>query len=877
MKRNSIHSKFRKAILRISLLVISFFVVSCVDDFMENNEPEWLGASIYDYLVNAGNFTNYVKMIDELNYTEVLSKTGSKTMFVATDSAFNEFYKNNTWGVHRYEDLTLAQKKLILNFGMINDAYLVEMLSNYYNGSLAEGAAMRKQSAVSVLDSIPFVNGAELPDTKYWQYYRDKNIYLLKDNTLRTIMFFTQKHIEQAQITAEDFELVTGFTRNAKDAHVFGVKIIKRDITCKNGYLNILESVLIPPVNMAEYVNTKSNMKLFSRLLERFSAPVYDASNTLLYRQLNPNFSDSIFTKRYFAKEGPNGIYTGPPGKNVSASMLLPFDPGWNSYYRNAVGSALESDMAAMFVPNDEAMERYFNSGAGAILKDRFKEWDSIPNEILPVLLKRHMRTSFIESVPSRFFKMVDVDNSPLPVKKEHIENVYIGSNGVIFETNEVYPPDDYSSVYSPVLLSANDVSPTRKTKIWDWAIAQNDFRLYLNSMVSRYSFFVPTDEYFSNYIDPVSFAQDSCAALKFWYNTKTNSVYATVYAYDRTTNTVGTDSLATISNVDFIKNRMLDMLNMNIVVDGVERGKSHYLTKGNVALKVSGSGENMKIQGGANVMRGENVNVTRAYNQLNGHTYFIDKLIQAPLQSVYTVLSKEEKFRGFFDLLSGFPASSLSAIFVNKTNYYGIDYNVKFFNTFNYTVYVPTNQAVRNAMLNGEIRPWESLVEGGDTIVKGINDLQSLADKNVAIENLERFLRYHFQDNSVFIDGQSVNYLYQSATMKKDDQLTHWGTFKNKFYRIGVTGGGADLTLTTENNKRVKVDKSSGLYNIMTRDIVFNNRPSSFKNYDNTGAGTAYISSRIYTSSTAVIHQIEDYLSYKPQANPVRRKVTRR
>ena len=269
---------------------------------MENNEPEWLGASIYDYLVNAGNFTNYVKMIDELNYTEVLSKTGSKTMFVATDSAFNEFYKNNTWGVHRYEDLTLAQKKLILNFGMINDAYLVEMLSNYYNGSLAEGAAMRKQSAVSVLDSIPFVNGAELPDTKYWQYYRDKNIYLLKDNTLRTIMFFTQKHIEQAQITAEDFELVTGFTRNAKDAHVFGVKIVKRDITCKNGYLNILESVLIPPVNMAEYVNTKSNMKLFSRLLERFSAPVYDASNTLLYRQLNPNFSDSIFTKRYFAK-----------------------------------------------------------------------------------------------------------------------------------------------------------------------------------------------------------------------------------------------------------------------------------------------------------------------------------------------------------------------------------------------------------------------------------------------------------------------------------------------------------------------------------------------------------------------------------------------
>jgi uncharacterized surface protein with fasciclin (FAS1) repeats len=842
---------------------------------MQNNEPEWLGASIYDYLEESGKFTNYVKLINELNYQEVLSKTGSKTLFVASDSAFNEFYKSNDWGVHSYEEFTLAQKKLILNFGMVNDAYLIEMLSNYYNGGLVEGAAMRKQSAVSVIDSIPLVNGANLPDTKYWNYYKDKSMYLLKDNTLRTIMFFTQKHIDQTQITAEDFQLVTGFSRVNKDAHVFGIKIIKKDITCKNGYLNILEKVLIPPSNMAEYVNTKSNMTIFSRLLERFSAPVFDAANTLLYRQLNPAFTDSIFTKRYFALEGPVGIFRGPVGTTpLNLSMLLPFDPGWNSYERNAVGSALESDMAAMFVPNDAAMEKYFNSGAGAILKDRFKEWDSIPNEILPVLLKRHMRTSFIESVPSRFYKMVDVDNSPLPVKKEHIENVYIGSNGVIYETNEVYPPDDYSSVYSPVLLSANDVSPIRKTKIWDWAIAQNDFRLYLNSMVSKYSFFVPTDEYFENYIDPISFAQDSCAALKFWYNKKLNTVYATVYAYDRNTGTVGTDSLAVISNVDFIKNRMLDMLNMNIVVDGVETGKTHYLTKGNVALKVSGSGENLKIQGGGNVMRNEEVNVTRAYNQLNGHTYFIDKPIQAPLQSVYSVLSKEDNFKSFFDLLLGFPSTSQSVIFVKKKNYYGIDFNIKFFNTFNYTVYIPTNQAIRDAMIRGLIKPWEALVENGDTIVKGINQLGSLAEKNAEIVNLERFIRYHFQDNSVFIDGKPVNYLYQSATMKTDDQSSHWGTFKNKFYRIGVTGGGDDLTLTTENGNHVSVDKSNGLYNIMTRDLVFNNLPSSYKNYDNTGTGTAFIASRIFTSSTAVIHQVNGILNFKPEVTNARRNV---
>lgn len=111
-------------------------------DELAEQEPEWLGASIYDYLKNDGHFNTYVRLIQDLNYTEVLSKTGSKTLFVANDSAFNEFYKNNEWGVSSYEQLSLAQK-LILNYGMINDAYLVEMLSNYNAGVLKEGAGLR--------------------------------------------------------------------------------------------------------------------------------------------------------------------------------------------------------------------------------------------------------------------------------------------------------------------------------------------------------------------------------------------------------------------------------------------------------------------------------------------------------------------------------------------------------------------------------------------------------------------------------------------------------------------------------------------------------------------------------------------------------------
>jgi Fasciclin domain. len=856
MKKNRMGIFHPYVRLVIGLLIAGFIFASCKENFLEDNEPEWLGASIYDYLKNDGHFTNYVKLIEDLNYTEVLSKTGSKTLFVANDSAFEVFYQKNPWGVTGYDQLTLAQKKLILNFGMVNDAYLVEMLSNYNAGVLKEGAGMRKATAVSVLDSLPYVKGANLPDNSYWKGYKDKGIYLLQDNTSWTTMFFTQKHLDQTQITNDDFTALTGLTRVNKDAHVFGDKIVKRDITCKNGYLNVLQNVLIPPVNMAQYVSRSPKMTVFSKLLERFSAPFYDAGNTSANKEANSSFTDSIFAKKYFASSGGSSKY--PSGITINTDLLLPFDPGWNSYTSTSVGAALESDMAAMFVPNDDAMKSFFNSGAGAVLKDRFKTWDSIPTDILPLFLKRHMRNSLVESVPSRFYKMVDGDNSVLPVTKDDIANVYIGTNGVVYETNKVYPPDDYNSVYGPVLLSANDASLAKKTKIWKWAITQNDFRLYLNSMVSKYSFFVPTDEYFTKYIDPIAYAKDVPAALKYWYNTKTSTVNATVYKYNKTTGEIG-DSIAVINTTTFITNRLLDLLNMHVVVGGVETGKEYYITKGNVALRVSGSGDQMKIQGGGNPAMSDPANVTRVYNQSNGNTYFIDKPLQSPLNSVFKVLSQTPEFSEFFALVSGFPSNSSSVILVNKSNYYGIDFNIKFFNTFNYTVYVPTNDAIKKAIEDGIIKPWDSRVG-----IVGINDMTDKTEQTKEILNLERFIRYHFQDNSVFVDGQPVSSTYQSATMKLDDNSSYFGTFKNKYYKLGVDGTGKDLTLTTENNKTAHVMTSSGLYNIMTRDFVFNNKPSAFKNVDGTGSGLLFSTSTIYTSSTAVIHQIDAVLTFK-------------
>jgi uncharacterized surface protein with fasciclin (FAS1) repeats len=850
----------------LGLAFVCFAFSSCKEGlFTEENEPSWLGSSVYEYLQKGGNYTNYLKLVDDLNYAEVLKLTGSKTIFVADDDAFDRFFKKN--GISGYEQLSLAQKKLILNYGMVNDAYLMETFSNYYSSGLYEGLAIRRPSAISPLDSVAHEYNLQLPISSFWDKYRTKGIYLLRDNTNSPLVYFTQKNMELDAITNTDFKLFTGLDRDDNDVHLFKNKVVKRDITCKNGYVNVLTDVLLPPKNMAQFVKENQTTQTFSNLLDRFCAPYYDAGNTLLYKQLHPEFTDSIFTKRYFSKNGSAGyISTYPDGKTqINTQFLLPFDPGWNSY-RSTVSNGLtpiESDMAAMFVPSDDAMNEYFNNGAGMVLKERYGSWDNVPNDILAILLRRHMRNSFVESVPSRFSKMIDSENSSLPVQGTDIVDNYVGVNGVVYITNKVYPPDDYASVYGPVLFS-------ERTKVFNWAIIQNDFRLYLNSLISKYSFFVPTDAYFTKYIDPVAYGKDVPAALKYWYNTKTSMVNATIYKYNKSTNEIVGDSIGVLAPTTtsdnaykFIVNRLLDLLDSHIVVGDVETGKGYYLTKGNNFIKVSGSGNGMTLKGGGDINFGTQSTVLTTYNQTNGKTYLIDKPVQAPLKSVYQILSETPEFSEFYALLNGFPSTSNSVIFVRKANYWGIDFDVKFFNTYNYTVYVPTNAAIQAAITQGLITPWVS-----QGTIKGINDMTDATTKAAAILKLERFLRYHFQDNSVFITGQPVDDTYQSATIKLDDVSSNFNTYKNKFYRLGVSGDGNGLSLTTEftasdySTNPPKVVTNAGLYNIMARDYVFSSDPKALSEV--TVLGGSYNTSTISTSSTAVIHQISNVLRFQ-------------
>ena len=79
MRMKNRYCRMGKSLLRaVCLLSICGFTYSCSDDYdLDETRPPFLGESIYDELKATGKFTNVVRLIDDLEYANVLSKTAS--------------------------------------------------------------------------------------------------------------------------------------------------------------------------------------------------------------------------------------------------------------------------------------------------------------------------------------------------------------------------------------------------------------------------------------------------------------------------------------------------------------------------------------------------------------------------------------------------------------------------------------------------------------------------------------------------------------------------------------------------------------------------------------------------------------------------------
>ncbi len=913
-------------------LALTGLMTACVDKneaVDAESKPDWLGGSIYQELTDpdqsklTGTFTTYLRLINDIpGLSETLNRTGSMTVFPANDAAFEQFFKNNPWNVTSYEQLTTAQKQLLINSSMLENALLVGMLSNMTNGDAVDkGKVLKHETRVKLTDSVRYVSPADasqLPqNNKYWDRFRQKGIHMVADASRPMMVHFTREYMLENDIKTvgenSDFSILTGTPYSDGMAYVFDDRIINKDVTCQNGYIHQMEKVIVPPGNMAEVLHQEEDTKYFSHILDYFAAPYFSEAaqsvtndyNAVALQQGKEQI-DSIFELSYLNNQTRP---VDPDGVPVT-SGLLTFDPGWNQYSQTASTATVDyatNDAGAMFIPVDQAVEEFFlEGGEGAYLIDIYGQYKGTENnkehlmenldslhskrsEILTYFLNNLMKQSFANTVPSKFSTIKNDVQENMDMRLSKIQktadgkyDIAIANNGVIYKLNTMVAPDRYQSVMAPS-------STYDDMQVMNWAITDPTatlnvgFSYYLLAMSSNFGFFVPDDAAFGKidyfYVNPVSLAKDQPEVLHFYHDpTKKPTLRCDKYAYDPATNMRG-DRIGSVAVTD-VKTQLVDILNYHTVVLKAgekigQNGKHYYKTKHGAEIYVDFQPTDSVVKSGMQLDNGEAPShVTRTYNEKNGDTYRLDCVIQPTTNSVSkTLQNNASRFSDFYDICASFGAEKELLAWAgisDQQTAYGttpqdaymifttdrgkvtascLDENVKMFNTYNYTLYAPNNDAMQKAHTDYGLPTWDEIKSLKDTYESYDDDSEekqnAQAKAYAMIRALRDFVRYHFQSISLYADKQT-----SSAT----------DTVPYQSLCMDATGISIDLKVMLGDDKITVIDgggyqhvvdvNSSLLSNKMARDYWFDANRKSAKS--------------IYTSSFCVVHEIDEPFFFK-------------
>ena len=908
----------KKLFFYASLVCVSL-MWSCSKEYAvpEGETPEWLGESIYAELQSgahlSGTFNYYLRLIDDLGYADVLSKTGSKTIFPANDDAFNAFFaSDNQYGVSSYEQLSEAQKKQLLYSSMLDNALLLGMLPNVSNGSsVTSGMAIKHATNVSVIDSVRTMFLSDIPAQGYWNFwdkYKSKGINVVSDATASPLVHFTYEYMLNNNLTingeGSDFSIITGHPYSNGDTYVFRNKVTTGDVTCQNGYIHQIDNLLVPPGNIAQVLQQSNNTKIFSHIVDFWSAPFYDASTTLNYNDWaskngRPTI-DSIFQIRYLSEYSQGGTFLKDPnGRSLASNEALAFDIGWNGYYPANTVTGVDitiADVGAVLAPSDDAMMDYFNNSGndfidlygrsdlpktGFTMEQLFEHLNSIHKQkplLLAKIVNNLLKASFVANVPSKFTTMtndamedMNMTINDILVGSDGKYDVKIANNGVIYTLNRVVAPAEFTSVIGPLSLYTelsviNQFAQDHTIGGTPSALGA-DMYYYLMAMQSNLAFIAPTDNAMSLYYPNIAtLGYDTPEYLSFRYDEDVlGQVHVAVDVYDYDPSTSNFTYKGTAKATDY-KNQIQDLLNSHtIVMNSGENfqtsNRNYYVAKNGAAVYLQ---DDNTVKGGMQITDASipASTVQRLFNKENGQTVEVDHIVMPTVESVYSILKKTASMSEFLAFCEGFNDQSLMS-------WMGIsadpDSKTKVSPQTLYKVFMPYNNEVDKMenRLDYNVRmlssadytlyapnntamtaAYEAGLPKWDNVQalynEGAGDAEDAKKAKEMVDKMRSFVQYHFQNGSVFAD----------QTVDAGEKLSLCANELGISKRITVSGGGGTLNVTDAAGNVVSINKSqTGLVNKFARDMEFNRDKKS--------------ATSVLQSAFTVIHEISTPLHF--------------
>ncbi|WP_337418068.1 hypothetical protein [Prevotellamassilia timonensis] len=896
---------------------------------VNTNDKVKTGSTLYDNLQALGNYTTYLRLIDsfggikrafENKYTDDERKNmgfiDTLTVFAPNDEAFARFFAHNVWTdqqgntISSYEQLSDSQKLSLIYMSYIPGFVTANNLHSNSNIK----ANLRLYSYDRQFNLVPYkhTGGTDIntfpPDSySYIDDAKELNQHIVDGVWIGygTIgdysgaafayrggtMIWNDDYWQYNGLSHDDLSFIgAADTEGSEHIKIGNAHITQPNQRCKNGYLHLVDEVVVPQPNLMynlAQARLGGKCSLASSLVQRFNYLKYD----YLYYNDAFNVSDSAWTVR-------------------------------NSLLDRVSTTTIQTP--AIILPTDEALKAFLLASDNplwqfGINKDNYYDMlMSLPREVLQPFVKEWFRTSFTDVLPSRYSNMRSAKGHQLlagvttpEAYKLAVQQVIPAVDGIIVVVDAVPNAEDLRNELTFVKL-AGRVTGTALTANDRYEYNTNaapfstDYQREMHN--KSFTMFVPTDEGLKQYglVDPISMASNNRTSWRYWSLTPQSISYngdgqiavaAKAYRYDynkvRNTETDRPLSAMYSSNANEncangnygpIKRQLLtDMLDQHIVLQDVDSllntPRRWYLSRSGMPIYMKEhTNTNIVVNGGMQIDLNEKDAADKhdCIMQLvgqnsTGTSVVIDRPMQPTTQNVFQRLQSNDAFSMFFEyaealnnaytlkeMLFGNEASEALSrkytIFADPSGSYARYGNantmlVNFFHNFNYTIFVPTNEGMQKAVAEGlpTIESIEQFVE------ESLDDNGQLPDDKreqaqARYLTLLNFLKYHFCDKSYFLEPDLESGDTEQTTTACIDA-------SNQQALTADINSGNGMLMVRDASNRYKAVKPD-LANIIARDAEFNDHPTRAR----------YIRS----ASNVVLHGIDnaDYLLFDNTLN---------
>lgn len=762
------------------LLILLFSISGCrkkaFDDYY--NPPANAAPPIYQVLQSRGNFKNILALIDRSGFKESLSAGGFWTFFAPNDAAFQKYLTDNNTTIDKIPD-SIARK--IVGYSLVINAFQTDHIADYNSptGWVPLNAYKRR---TAYYDGFQVKNA----DTVFVPENRNGGTYVYGDNNNKYIPYFYSTYMNAKKLTAYDYNYFFPQTPYT-DFNVVNASVVNTNIQAKNGVIHEIDHVFLPLPSIEQKLTSDSSYSVFRSLYDKYMVSyVQDASYTRQYYTVSGN-TTNVYVKDYlstlgFALGNENGLKVeNDDGQEDGYTLFAPTNTVVKNYLNNVL-----LQYYAKFPRTDENL---------------YKNLASLPINILTDFLNAHMYTG--TDWPSKFASVNNIAGEKATFNPDDASIVFdkqFCSNGLFYGVNDVQHANVFSTVYGRAYL---DPAYSMMTKLLDVTI-----KSAITTPGSNFTVFMLSDA--------------ALNAMGYTYDSSTNTFSQTVNNV-KTSGAVPLAALQRILKLNIVTRRLDDLSGDGIAETGDGSNPGEYIRWHNNTVSSAGTVET-SLKTPITITASKH-STDVAYN--NGVIYYLsggiltaaDSLLASDIAVNAGTPTQQGPYYDFYQYLINSAAYDPGA-----REILGVQLGA------NYTFFIPTQAAMKQAVVDGYL-------PGTTTIVNGVKQWASFNYTPKAFDDRDlvtHFIYYHILNGTaVAPDGLKFNSLRTALpSMYKDETGT-----AVPFYVFNPAPG---------NN--LTVEDAEG----RTANLIPPNNNSFFPATSN------------YLGNHALLHQIDNYLRYK-------------